>query len=249
MNKVKTISYFLAFIVLFLSGCQSTDQTREAERKLSKAESTFTWSKDRERVFGKYDYNTSKEEALSDIKEKFDIELLPAFDKEEALLIEELQTEEIEQEKDWYVINATGSNLSVTSIVGMKNDEEEGSYLIYGKITAQYKYLENSKKIVLVSQKVEVVNDSRENTYHGKNLSKFLSQIGEVLEINDLEQSLADFEEVTRKPEDLKSRTVSIYDDIEKSQKNKGVGKSFGVKYDSNGILTQIYANTVDYGV
>lgn len=67
----------LISLIMLLTGCASSST---AETKLAENEQAFTWWQDRATEFGSYDYQTTEEDAFKDLKERFEVSLLPSFE-------------------------------------------------------------------------------------------------------------------------------------------------------------------------
>lgn len=233
----------ISFLVV-VSGC--ADQTTQStfDETLSEEEAGFTWRKERSQDFGDYDYIVKDEaEAVEDLTDKFQLEKPPLFDDWRDLIKTEMKVDSAVQEPEEFTFNASGRELRFISKIKFKNGE---NYSSYGTVTARFQYLEELEQTILYSQRLDIYNSVAENTFNGKNLDAVLKKIGELLKLENLDELLETFKEATKEQEDLKGQKMIIYETPQEDE-TLLFGKIFGVNYDENGVLYQIYAATIDY--
>ncbi|MCB5954978.1 hypothetical protein [Enterococcus sp. CWB-B31] len=229
---------------LVISGCSQTPVST-ADKTLPENETAFTWWADRSEPFGNYEYAvTNESEALTALADKFELELLPSFDKAREIMIEDFLIEGTEQEAEEFSFNAYNSTLTFSSKIKFKNEEK---YTSYGTVAAKYQYIETLGKVKLASQKIDIYNDLSDEKFYGADLNHTLRQLGELMELKELDRLLEEFAIQTADTGTLKGKDIVIYEDYQEGQKARLFGKSFGVKYDIEGTLEKIYAYTMDY--
>lgn len=233
--------------ILLLSACSQSAKST-VDEPLAENEAVFTWWEERSHAFGSYEYTISDEaKAVSDLEDKFALQLLPSFDSFRSLIKTDFLIDGVTQEPEEFSLYSSDSELNFASLIKFK--DQQGQFLSYGTITVQYKYIERIKKVKLYSQRMEIYNATADNRYNGKDLAKTLTAIGEILELKDLAQLLKEFSESTAAPEKLAGQDIVIYEDYQKGKQNQLFGKSFGVTYNENGILEKIYVVTYDYRI
>lgn len=237
----------LTLLIVSLGACSQTEKST-VDEPLAENEEVFTWWGDRSQVFSDNEYTVNDEaKAISDLENNFDLQLLPSFSVFRSLIKEDFLIDDVVLEPEEFSIYSSGSELNFASLIKFK--DQQGQYLSYGTVAVQYKYIEKIKKVKLYSQRMEIYNATADNLYHGKDLLKTLTSIGEALGLENLEQLIETFSESTADVDALAAKDIVIYEDYQKGKQNRLFGKSFGVTYNENGILEKIYVVTYDYRV
>ncbi|MGX7244587.1 LptM family lipoprotein [Enterococcus quebecensis] len=234
-------------IILSLAGCGQNIKTTSNE-KLPKNEVAFTWWSDRFKSFGEYNYTgINEKQAMEDLKNRFQVELLPSFEIGRDIIKSGFLIDGASQEPEEFSFVASKSELGFTSQVKFKNKENQ--YTSYGTVTAKYQYLENLNKVKLSSQRIEIYNSTANGNYNGNDLADTLKQLGSLLQLDDLDKLLMDFNKETADQGNIKGKDIVIYEDFHEGQKKRSFGKSMGVTYNEFGVLEKIYAITIDYRI
>lgn len=236
---------FIALSLFVITAC-STKNNSTATVQVDSKDKQFVWWKDRDQVFREYNYSTSDEsEAKADLKDIFQVEILPFFDKGRKLIREALLTDEVEEQPEVYKFDSDKNTLQYLSLIGFKNPE--GKYLSYGTVTENYEFIKELNKVKISSQRIELVNSTKYKQYNGKNLEDTLRQLATLLELEDIDELMVQFNDQTKDKESLNKKSVVIYDSADKAKANKTFGKSLLVEYNEEGILATISAITADF--
>lgn len=228
---------------MLLTGCTGSAST--AEKKLAENEQAFTWWADRTKEFGSYDYQVTEEEAFKDLEERFEVSLLPSFEKAQKIIDTAFLKNGRSAKPRDYFFYASNKGLIVTNILRFKG-EDQGT-TSYGKIVETYDYLPELKKVKVASQRIELHNETVNNQYNGNDLMTTLTELGTLLEIDDFSKYLDTFKETVKEPEALGNKDIVIYENYKAGKKAGTFGKLLGVKYAETGVVSQIYAVTYDY--
>lgn len=242
----KIIKYLLVVLVFFIITACSNKNNSTATVQVDPKDKQFVWWKDRDHVFGEYNYSTSDEsEAKEDLKNIFQVETRPFFDQGRKIVREALLTNEVEEQPEVYKFNSDKNTLQYISLIGFKNSEEK--YLSYGIITENYEYMQDLSKVKISSQRIELVNSIKYQRYNGKNLEDTLRQLATLLELEDIDELMVQFKEQTKDKENLIKKSIIIYDSADKAKATKTFGKTLLVEYNEEGILANISAITADF--
>ncbi|MCB5952510.1 hypothetical protein LI951_10575 [Enterococcus sp. BWT-B8] len=235
----------IGWVSLGLSGCTSNPST--AEVSLPKEEAAFTWWGDQTRAFGSYNYADSEETIKTELTDKFGLSVLPSFDALRASIEEEFAREGVESELGELQLSTTDKQLKLSVTDTFSNSE--GTYVAYGTVTAVYQYLPELKKVKLSGQKIDIFNWTGEKSYQGKEFLTLIRQLGEILQIQDLDQRMREFEATVKTPEEMANQSVTLYADYLKGKEAKTFGKGLIVEFDSTGYPYKISGATYDYRV
>lgn len=240
MKNGTSLTLLVSLLFLF-SGCSQP-------AKVSQADQSFVWQTKQTRAFDSYDYNTTKKaEAMADLTDKLKLRLLPSFEQATEAIQKELAVEGVIQEPEEFVIRSEAKEVHFSSLIKFRN--KQGDYLSYGTVTTSYHYLEDLETVKLSTQRITIYNATGDGQYHGHSLLGILDRLGHLLKVDTLENKLEKFIQETRNPETLKGRDLVIYEDFKEKKQAKGIGKSFGVQYNEQGVLEKIYAYTINYTV
>ncbi|MHC5228826.1 hypothetical protein ACYSNW_11155 [Enterococcus sp. LJL99] len=245
MTKKINKCLFIIFSLFVITACTNKNKSTATVQVDSK-DKQFVWWKDRDHVFGEYNYSTTDEsEAKEDLKNIFQVETLPFFDKGRKLVREALLIENVTEQPEVYKFNSDKNTLQYLSVIGFKNTE--GKYLSYGTVTENYEFIKDLNKVKISSQRIELVNSTKYKQYNGKDLEETLRQLANLLELEDIDELMQRFEQQTKDKENLSKKSIIIYDSADKAKANKTFGKTLLVEYNEEGILASISAITADF--
>ncbi|MBL1224923.1 hypothetical protein [Enterococcus sp. BWR-S5] len=234
----KYSKWLLVLPLLLFSGCQQENKDKETE-KLSEAESAFVWQADQEKKFGGYDYTVSEDELEGELKDRFNVELLPSYFEFEKVYQDDFSIDGVELKDSDYQVNASENTLTVSREIGYAKDDELVSL---GTAKATYGYMEGSKKVKLASEEIQILNWTGDGEFHGKSLEDTLKKLAEILQLEDVDQLIADFNEKVADEEAIKGEIVPIYADEETAP----IRKNFTVEYTTDGVLEGIYVKVTN---
>ncbi|MEI5990819.1 hypothetical protein A5881_002324 [Enterococcus termitis] len=234
----------LLSLMLFLAGC-SAKKASTVEEKLPKSDESFIWWSERSKQFGSYDYMLKNEqEAFTDLKNKFDLEVVPVFNDTRQIIKEDFLIPDVAQEPEEFSLLAKGTEFSFSSLIKFK--DTTGQYSSYGRVTAKYQYLKELDKVKLQSNSVEIFNSVATEGFKGKDLEETLNKLGASLKLEDMDDLLKKFKEATADPEKLKKEEVIIYNHTEMAQKTAIFNKKLSVFYNEDSKLSEIYMTITD---
>ncbi|EOH98234.1 hypothetical protein UAW_01415 [Enterococcus haemoperoxidus ATCC BAA-382] len=248
---MKHAKIVLLLPLLFLTACNGITEQQPAStanHKLDKSEQKFAWWEDRKTPFGDFEYRKiSEKEAQELMDKKFKVTIPDNINAAKKLIAEDLAIEGSEKEADTYSIYSSENTLAFSCFVKYKN--KAGKYLSYGEINLTYNYIPIQKKVKLSSEKLVIYNASDEGIFHGGNAITTLKNMGSWLDLADQDKLVKKFEEESKAKESLINQEIILYRNLDEAKEKRLFGKSFGVKYGANGIITEIYAVARDYRI
>lgn len=232
--------WLLILPLLLFSGCQQADKEKETETEsLSKADAAFVWQSDQEKKFGDFDYMVTHDEVEDELKDRFKVELLPSFfELEEAFQSGFSVDGATEKGTDYQIVSS-----DYQLIVARENGFSKGDELVsLGTVKATYEFMSSSQKVKLASQEMEILNWTGDGKFQGKSLEDTVKKLAEILQLENVDQLVADFKEKVADEEAIKGEIVAVYKDAEDAP----VAKTLTVQYTDAGVVERVFVKTVN---
>ncbi|ALS01893.1 hypothetical protein ATZ33_11030 [Enterococcus silesiacus] len=249
MKQAKIVLVLLPLV--FLTACNGSAEQQPAStanHKLDKSEQKFAWWGDRKTPFGDFEYgNISEQEAQELMEKKFEVTIPENIDSAKKLITKDLAVEGSEKEPDSYSLFTSENTLEFSCFVKYKS--KAGKYLSYGEIKLTYNYIPIQKKVKLSSEKLVIYNAPDEGVFHGQDVIATLKNMSSWLDLTDQDKVVKKFEEETKAKESLENQEIILYRNLDEAKEKRLFGKSFGVKYGTNGIISEMYAVARDYRI
>ncbi|WP_265459248.1 hypothetical protein [Enterococcus sp. HY326] len=240
MRRLGKIVLPFIFLVI-LGGCSSA--SAELKELPEKQEALTLWT-NRSSEFGNSNYSAPEGEAITDLKERFGVELSPSFTELAKLATNEMTKDGYTIPEPEYTIASSTTSLNVRDRILAYNGE---NIMIYTDITEAYSYLKNSEKVKVYSEVFEMSFWTGEGEYLGKDFSELVKNIGELLAIP--EKELTEGLEKIDNSAEYANQLIEVYDSVEAAEKNGSFGQQLVIDLGDDGIPAKITASWFDYRV
>lgn len=246
MKKPQVV--ILMIVSLLLVACHQTDKKPKstANELLPANEQKFTWWHERDKPFGSFEYQQlAKDEAEKLMLDKFKLEIPATYPSAQQVVQKNLATDRARKQAVNYTLYSTENELKLSEIETFS--EGSDALLSYSEINFIYQYIPIQKNVKLESQSIIIHINTANNQYNDSSTKQLIESLANWLELDDQEIILKKFEEATKDPQQLKHKEVPVFRNFDEAKTKRLFGKGLTVKYNGEGVLSEVYAVAKDY--
>lgn len=243
MNKKQVIFGSVLLSFLLLAGC-----AKQQEDASPKKDPTFTYSKTQEKPFGEYAYQTDEAGIKQDAADRMKITLPPLLFNVQQLFEQQGAIKDTQMDSPVFSVHSQADQLQIREVTAFKGTD--GKYWSYGEVRITYDFQKKAKKVKLTSQEFNFYNWIEDGQYHGKDLPSLVSDLAKELKIKEPKKAAETLQKKTqgKTPEQLKGKTIELYNDIKDARKTQSVGRALVVTYSAdNGVIEKVSAAVNDF--
>ncbi|WP_430603141.1 hypothetical protein IGJ02_000497 [Enterococcus sp. DIV0724b] len=243
-ERKQLLRVVILITLLGIVGCKKAERYAQ----FSNEDQAMSWSEEREKTFGDYDYTKIKTEkdAFDILQDKYKV-LIPTYYKEmNKTLSNNLTSKTVQLKGTNYAIFARNKELDFQAVSSFYRGNELQAF---SEINLKYVYSLEKKEAYLKSQTVSIKIAPVKGKLPNNNETELIEAIGKNMKMSDkqISEGIAGYEkQVKESNERLTSDYTPVVSNSNDFNKSKEFLKEIAVGHDQEGTLREIYAEISD---